>query len=131
MQNKFSIILIFAHNYFKISSFVTLTMKTYMTEINKKHPAECKNIAEVRCEIDAIDKAVIGLLGKRFDYVKEVVKYKENTSSSIEDAARRQIVIDTRREWAQDAGLNPDSIEEMYLNLTQYFINEEKKLKNI
>lgn len=102
-----------------------------MTEINKNRPAECKNITEVRCEIDTIDKAIIELLGKRFDYVKEVVKYKENSSSSIEDAGRRQIVIDSRRAWAQEAGLDPDAIEEMYLNLTQYFINEEKKLKNI
>jgi isochorismate pyruvate lyase len=34
----------------------------------------------------------------------------------------------SRRLWAEDAGLNPDVIEEMYRLLITHFIEEEMKL---
>ena len=30
-----------------------------------------------------------------------------------------------RRQWAENAGLEPDVIEQLYRNLVQYFINAE------
>lgn len=96
--------------------------------INEKLPHECKNIAEVRHEIDTIDQEIIRLLSTRFAYVREVVKYKDGTTSGIEAKARRDEVINTRRQWAQEAGLDPDAIGEIYNCLVEYFIEEEKKL---
>lgn len=99
--------------------------------INEKLPLECSNITEVRNEIDNIDKEIIRLLSVRFGYVREVVKYKENTSDGIEAADRRAAVISSRREWAEAQGLNPDVIEDMYNRLINYFIEEEKKIINV
>jgi len=99
--------------------------------VNNKKASECKNITEVRNEIDNIDKAIIELLGKRFDYVKEVVKYKDKTSSSIEASDRRNAVLRERRVLAENAGLNPDVIEKLYADLIEYFIEEEKKIINL
>lgn len=102
-----------------------------MEDINKRKPSECTCIEEVRSEIDNIDKVIVELLSKRFQYVKEVVKYKDNTPASIEAPKRRQTVIECRRQWAQEHGLNPDVIESMYDNLIQYFIEEEMKVANL
>ena len=99
-------------------------------DINKKRPAECTSINDVRDEIDNIDRVIVELLSKRFQYVKEVVKYKENTPASIEAPQRRQAVLEARRKWAQEKGLDPDVIEGMYDNLIRYFIEEEMKIKN-
>jgi len=99
--------------------------------INEKLPLECTNISEVRNEIDNIDREIIRLISTRFEYVKEVVKYKDNTASAIEASDRKQAVMRTRREWAEDNGLNPDVIENIYDQLVQYFIEEEKKIINI
>ena len=96
----------------------------------RKLPQECTNITEVRNEIDAIDAEIIKLLSTRFGYVREVVKYKEKTASGIEATSRRTAVIDTRRQWAEEAGLNPDVIENIYNTLIDYFIVEEKKIMN-
>lgn len=101
------------------------------SQVNKKKPSECTNIAEVRNEIDNIDKVVISLLKDRFQYVKEVVKYKEKTAASIEASDRREAVIIQRRQWAEENGLNPDVIEEIYRRLISYFIEEEKKIINL
>lgn len=94
----------------------------------RKLPQECTHITEVRNEIDHIDFDIIQLLSTRFDYVREVVKYKENTHSSIEATDRRAAVIASRRQWAEEAGLSPDVIEHIYNTLIEYFIEEEKKL---
>lgn len=98
-----------------------------LQNINNKFPQECTNIDEVRAEIDNIDKVIIRLLSQRFEYVREVVKYKEGTTKGIEAPVRRAAVIETRREWAQQAGLNPDVIGDIYNKLIEYFIEEEKK----
>ena len=101
------------------------------SNINKKQPSECTNITEVRNEIDAIDKEIIRLLSNRLQYVHEVVKYKEATATSIEAADRKADVLSTRAQWAIENGLEPEVIQDMYQNLIQYFIDEEKKKKNI
>lgn len=99
--------------------------------INGRLPEECSNIAEVRGEIDNIDREIIRLIGVRFDYVREVVKYKTATASGVEASGRRQEVLDTRRQWAQENGLDPDVVEDIYVRLVQYFIDEEKKILKI
>lgn len=91
-------------------------------------PQECTTITEVRNEIDNIDSEIIKLLSTRFGYVREVVKYKENTDSGIEATDRRAAVIASRRQWAKVAGLSPDVIENIYNTLIDYFVEEEKKL---
>lgn len=100
-------------------------------DVNKKLPCQCTSIDEVREEIDNIDKVIISLLSQRFGYVKEVVKYKKNDAASIEASGRRNAVIESRRRWAEENGLDPDAIGQMYANLIQYFISEEKKIKNL
>lgn len=102
-----------------------------MLGVNDRLPSECSDITEVRQEIDNIDKVVIRLLGERFGYVKEVVKYKEKTASSIEASDRRSAVLSDRRRWAEEAGLDPDVVEDIYSRLIRYFIEEEKKIANL
>lgn len=91
-------------------------------------PNECTCIEDVRNEIDSIDREIIQLLATRLGYVREVVKYKENTHKAIEANDRRLAVLNTRREWAEEQGLNPDVVESIYDALIKYFIEEEKKL---
>ncbi len=96
-----------------------------------KKPSQCKNITDVRDEIDGLDQEILRLLGIRFQYVKEVVNYKEKTKDSIVAVERREKVIAQRREWAEKNGLSADVIEDMYRNLIRYFIAEEMKTINL
>ena len=97
-------------------------------QLQGKLPHECMNKAEIRNEIDAIDYEIIKLFGLRFQYVKEIVKFKEKTPESIVAAKRQQQVFEKRREWAVENGIEPDIIEEIYRKLIQYFINEELQI---
>lgn len=107
------------------------TLQQIVSAANDRQPSECKEIGHVRAEIDRIDQAIITLLGKRFEYVREVVKYKERTAEGVVANGRREQVLLERRALAVENGLDPDVIEKMYADLVQYFISEEMKIMNL
>jgi len=95
-----------------------------------KNPGDCSTIDEIRDEIDSIDNQIITLLGKRFLYVKEIVKFKK----SVEDVIARERynkVFEVRRKWAVEKGIDPDVVENIYKILIHYFIEEQKKRLSI
>lgn len=93
-----------------------------------KEPNQCENIDEIRAAIDSIDKQVLELIAKRFQYVKEIVKFKAEDEESIIAKRRYDEVLNRRRELAIQNELNPDVIEEIYKILIHYFIEEELKI---
>lgn len=93
-----------------------------------KSADRCTTIEEVRSAIDRIDHELIQLLGKRFQYVKEIIKFKEPTEEGIVAKERFESVIQSRRKLALKYGLDQDLIERIYTELLNYFIAEELKL---
>ncbi|MBN1951226.1 MAG: chorismate mutase [Bacteroidales bacterium] len=93
-----------------------------------RQPTDCESIEQVREAIDNIDREIIGLLGKRFLYVKEVIRFKEPNTKSVVARERFDAVISSRRKLAEEAGLNGDIIEKIYRDLLNHFIEEELKL---
>lgn len=89
-----------------------------------KKPDECLNMQDIRTEIDAIDRQVIQLLGKRFEYVKAAAPFK-TSETGVKAPDRFKAMLLQRREWAMAAGLSPDAIEKMYFDLVTHFIEEE------
>ena len=89
-----------------------------------KMPDECTNIQEIRTEIDEIDRQVIASFAKRFAYVKAASKFKTD-ATSVRAKERFAAMLEQRRIWAQEDGLNPDIIEKLYQDLVNYFIEEE------
>ncbi|MEG3849264.1 isochorismate lyase [Microcoleus sp. herbarium19] len=91
-----------------------------------KDPDECANIHEVREEIDIIDREVIDALSKRFQYVIAAARFK-TSEASVRAPDRFQAMLQQRREWALESGLNPDVVENLYRDLVNYYIEEELK----
>ncbi|WP_183563446.1 isochorismate lyase [Mucilaginibacter sp. SP1R1] len=89
-------------------------------------PDECLDMADIRQEIDQIDRDVIALIGKRFKYVQAAAKFKKNPTD-VAAPARFQAMLAERRSWAEAEGLSPDAIEKMYTDLVNHFIAEELK----
>ncbi|MBK5529376.1 isochorismate lyase [Pseudomonas sp. TH08] len=97
-----------------------------MEVINHLQPEACAGMEDIRREIDALDQAVINLLGKRFQYVLAASKFK-TSATSVRAPERFKAMLATRRTWAEVEGLNPDAIEKMYNDLVNHFIAEEMK----
>ena len=91
-----------------------------------KAPDDCTSIEDVRQAIDAIDREIVAALGRRFQYVKAITRYKK-TADEVRANERFQSVLQARRQWASEAGLSPDVVEQMYRLLIEHFIDEEMK----
>lgn len=93
--------------------------------MNKK-PEDCGNLTEIREEMDAIDRQMIDLLARRVGYVRAAAKFK-TSATAVAAPDRVQAVLDTRREWAEGAGLDGATVEALYRDIVAYCISEEKK----
>lgn len=92
---------------------------------NLTKPAECNSKDEIRAQIDKIDLEIISLFAKRFEYVKEIVKFKENNSDAIIDLSRKNKVIDQRGGWAAELGLDKKTYEHIFSIVVEHSILKE------
>jgi isochorismate pyruvate lyase len=91
-----------------------------------KNAIDCEDMSEIRREIDALDRTIVHLIGKRYEYVKAAAKFK-TSETSVKAPERFKSMLIERREWAVAEGLNPDAIEKLYSDLVKHFIEEEMK----
>ena len=91
-----------------------------------KRPNECGDMQDIRREIDRIDREVIALLGQRFEYVQAAASFKTSTET-VRAPERFRAMLQRRGHWAEEEGLAPHVIENMYRDLVNYFIKEELK----
>lgn len=89
-----------------------------------KNPENCKSIEEIREAIDDIDYQIMKLFGERYGFVKEIVKFKTDEASVIAENRQKE-VIEKRREWAVELGLDPDLFEDIFGILIRYNIQKE------
>lgn len=94
---------------------------------NEKEPNECSGMEDIRAEVDRLDKSIITLIGKRFQYVQAAAKFKTG-ESSVRAPERFNAMLQQRRLWAQEQGLSPSAIEKLYRDLVNHFIEEEMKM---
>jgi isochorismate pyruvate lyase len=92
-----------------------------------KKPNDCKTVDEIRKEIDKIDKHIILLFSERHKYVEEIVKFKHDEAGIVAQERKSQ-VIDQRRNWAAENGLNPDTFEKIYTLLVESNIEHELEI---
>ncbi|APZ42293.1 isochorismate lyase [Acidihalobacter ferrooxydans] len=97
-----------------------------MHERNTLDPAACTSMADIRAEIDRLDRAIVELLGQRYRYVLAAAKFK-TSADSVRAKERFATMLEMRREWAVEEGLNADAIEKLYRDLVTHFIEEEMR----
>lgn len=95
-----------------------------------KKPVECASADEIRIEIDRIDRQIISLFAERHKYIEEIVKFKHD-ENSIVALDRKDKVINERKNWAKEAGLNPDTFKEIYTLLVESNIKHEMNILKI
>jgi isochorismate pyruvate lyase len=90
---------------------------------------DCKDMDEVRAEIDRIDQALVDLIGERFTFVDRAWQFKQSPAEA-RVPWRIQQVIDRVRARAEDQGLPPDLAEALWRQMIGWFIQyEEEKLR--
>lgn len=77
-----------------------------MTDI--RQPDDCTTMADVRLGVDAVDRELIALLGRRFGYMRAAARIKPERGQ-VRDEGRKAQVIAQAREEAKQFGI-PDAL---------------------
>ena len=85
---------------------------------------KCKNLDEVRGNIDRIDREIIKLIAERSTYVAQAASFKKN-SYEVKAPQRVEAVINKVRDLAHENNVNPDIVENIYREMINSFINFE------
>ena len=94
-------------------------------------PAQCRDMTEVRAEIDRIDRALVDAIAERFGYVERAWQLKLGAGEEANVPWRNQEVIERVRARAGEKGLPPDLIEALWRQMIGWFIqHEEEKLRD-
>jgi isochorismate pyruvate lyase len=99
--------------------------------MSARAPAECKDLAEVRVEIDRIDNALVDQIAERLGYVERAWQLKLQLRQEANVPWRNQQVIDKVRDRASERGVPPDLCEALWRQMIGWFIQyEEEKLRD-
>lgn len=94
-------------------------------------PADCRDMTEVRAEIDRLDSALVDLIAERFGYVERAWQIKLAAQQQANVPWRNQQVIDKVRAKATERGVPPDLCEALWRQMIGWFIQyEEEKLRD-
>jgi isochorismate pyruvate lyase len=90
---------------------------------------DCRDMAQVREEIDRIDLALVDIIAERFAYVDRAWQLKTNPGEAYVPW-RIQQVIDKVRARAKQKGLPPELTEALWRQMIGWFVQyEEEKLR--
>ncbi|MGF1470805.1 MAG: isochorismate lyase [Rubrobacteraceae bacterium] len=89
-----------------------------------KPPEDCENLPDVREAIDVLDREIVNLIGRRARYVRVAANFK-TSEAGVRAPDRQSKMLQERRRWAEEEGLDPDTIEKIYRDLVTYFVNRE------
>ena len=96
-----------------------------------RKPADCRDMSQVRSEIDRIDTALVDLVAERFGYVERAWQLKLEARQEANVPWRNQQVIDKVRARAAEKGVPPDLAEALWRQMIGWFIQyEEEKLRD-
>ena len=84
----------------------------------------CETIAEVREEIDALDRGIVGLLSDRLHYIEEAARIKRSRDQ-VRDEARIADVLKKVEAEARRIGANAGVLVETYRTLIEASISYE------
>jgi isochorismate pyruvate lyase len=101
------------------------------TAPTKRLPQDCKDLSEVRVEIDRCDTALVSMIAERFGYVERAWQIKLGLNQEANVPWRNQQVFDRVRKLAEEKGIPPDMCEALWRQMVGWFIQyEEEKLKD-
>jgi isochorismate pyruvate lyase len=89
----------------------------------------CRDLNEVRENIDRIDNQIVKLIAERSNYVKQAANFKKD-SDDVKAPKRVEMIIEKVRGLAEENQLNPNIIEIVYRNMIKSFINMELEEHN-
>ena len=94
-------------------------------------PSDCRDLSDVRAEIDRVDRALVERIAERMGYVERAWQLKLKDRAEANVPWRNQQVVDKVRAIAAEKGVPPDLCEALWRQMIGWFIQyEEEKLRD-
>ena len=91
---------------------------------DRRAPADCDTMAEVRQGVDAIDRLLVAILAERQRYMDAAARIKPDRAA-VRDTARIEDVVAKVKAAARKAGLSEDIAEPVWRLLIERCIAHE------
>jgi len=88
---------------------------------------QCADMAQIRDDVNAIDREIVRLLGRRLEYVRSAVRFKPD-EESIRRPDHWERFFASRRAWGEQEGYDPEVIEAIYKRLYEYTVQVQLEL---
>lgn len=88
-----------------------------------KSPKSCLRLSEIRTAVNAIDRQIIKMLGKRAGYARAAFAFKTDLKS-IGQSSHRKKMFAQRKAWAQQHGADV----RMTRRIFQAIVDESKRM---
>ena len=72
------------------------------------------DLDDLRARIDQLDGALIAIVAERLEVCRQVAAVKEGSDTPVIQPARVRDVVESRRQQAIDAGVDPDFVEQLF-----------------
>lgn len=96
-----------------------------MSEIEPSvDPQNCRNMTEVRAGVDAVDRALVELLVRRFGYMDAAARIKTDRSAVRDEARKAQVLANVKAAAAASA-IPVDIVEQLWDQLVEASIAYE------
>jgi isochorismate pyruvate lyase len=89
-----------------------------------KDPEDCTTMGEVRAGVDALDRALVALLGRRFGYMRAAARIKPERGQ-VRDEARKAAVIAAAAAAGETHGIPRAVVERLWDALVEESIAYE------
>lgn len=94
----------------------------------RRAPADCRDMTEIRHEIDGLDRDLVALLAVRRGYIARAAEIKRGVGLPARIDERVEDVVARVRAEAAGTGLDPDLAEELWRRLIDWSIALEEGL---
>ncbi|MDF1631064.1 chorismate mutase family protein [Mycoplana sp. MJR14] len=89
--------------------------------------ADCRTMAEIRENIDRIDRALMDLFAERWTFIGRAAEIKAELGLKADIPARVEEVRNNARENAQARGLDGDFYDTLWAQLIRHSIEHEEQ----
>ncbi len=91
-----------------------------------KRPGECETMADIRAEIDRVDRELVRLFAERTGYIDRAAAIKGPIGMPARIGSRVEEVVANVRREAAVRGLPPDLVEKLWRRLIDWSIAREE-----
>ncbi len=91
-------------------------------------PDDCKDMADLRVQIDLLDQELVQMLAARAGYIDRAIALKTDNGWPARIPERVEEVVTNVRNNAEATGLDPDLIERLWRELIDWSIAREARV---